>query len=144
VKVNRMTLRSLLSVALLPLAACATGGGQATPAGDEVIVEVQNNFRPMRDATVRIISPTGARQLLGSASPGGSTVLRYRGNIVSGDYRLQASRRDGDEVTSEPFVLFPGAHVVWSLPQNSIAVYPPEVEGGRRTEGAGRFRGPDA
>jgi hypothetical protein len=62
-----MSLRSLLSVALLPLAACATGGGQAAPAGDEVIVVVENNFRPMRDITIRLISPTGARNMLGSA-----------------------------------------------------------------------------
>jgi hypothetical protein len=133
---KRLTLRSLLSVALLPLAACATGGGQATPAGDEVTVEVENNYRPMRDATVRLITPTGARQLLGSASPGRMTALRYRGNIVAGDYRLEAAGREG-EVVSQPFVLFPGARVVWSLPQNSLTVYPPEDEGGERTEGEG-------
>lgn len=130
-----MRLRSLLSVALLPLAACATGGGQATPAGDEVTVEVENNFRPMRDITIRLISPTGARQLLGSASPSRSTALRYRGSIIAGNYRLHAAGHESEEVISQPFVLFPGARVVWSLPQNAITVYPPEDEGGERTEG---------
>jgi hypothetical protein len=30
---------------------------------------------------------------------------------------------------SPPFVPFPGARVVWTLPQNGLVVYPPEGEG---------------
>lgn len=122
-------LRVLMLVALPLLAACAAGGGQATPSGDEVVVQVENNIRPYRDVTVRIVTPTGLRQLLGSANPGRTTTLRYRGSIIQDNYRLVAQIQEGEEIISQPFVPFPGARVVWSLPQNGLSVYAPEEEG---------------
>jgi hypothetical protein len=119
-------LRMLMLVALLPLAACATGGGQATPSGDEFVVEVENNIRPFRDVTVRIVTPTGLRQLLGSANPGRTTTLRYRGSLIQDNYRLIAQIQEGEEITSQPFIPVPGARVVWSLPQNGLSVYAPD------------------
>ncbi|UCC73532.1 MAG: hypothetical protein JSV86_02930 [Gemmatimonadota bacterium] len=129
---TKRILRALLPVALLPLAACATGGSEATPSAEEVVVQVENNIRPYRDVTVRILTPSGLRQLLGSATPGRTTALRYRGNIVQDNYRLVAQVQEGEEITSQPFIMFPGARVVWTLPQNGLTVYPPEEEGGER------------
>ncbi len=120
--------RVLMLVALLPLAACATGGVQATPSGDEFVVQVENNIRPFRDVTVRIVTPTGLRQLLGSASPGRTTDLRYRGGLIQDNYRLHATIQEGEEVLSQPFIPFAGARIVWTLPQNGLTIYRPDEE----------------
>ncbi len=81
---------------------------------------------PRTDLTVRLITPTGQSQVLGSVLPGGSGTLRYRGRVYPDFYRLLATTARGDDIASQPFNIFRGAQVTWSLPQNSVSVYPRE------------------
>jgi hypothetical protein len=125
----RKPLITLLLVALLPLVACSSSsGGGASPAGaaDEVSITVENRINPRVELTVRLITPSAQRLVLGSVRPGGTSTLSYRGTLERTEYRIEAESSRGNQLTSQPFVLFPGARVVWSLPQNSVAVYPPE------------------
>lgn len=129
---NRKPLRTLLLVALLPLgAACASGGGGgASPAGeaDEVFFTVENRIIPRVEITVRLLTPTGGRVLLGSVRPGGTTTLRYRGTIDRSNYQLEGQTPAGDAFASQPITIFPGAQVVWTLPANGVTIH--GLEGG--------------
>ncbi|MGD2155010.1 MAG: hypothetical protein PVG79_17225, partial [Gemmatimonadales bacterium] len=131
---NRKPLRTLLLVALLPLgAACASGGGGgASPAGeaDEVFFTVENRINPRVEITVRLLTPTGGRVLLGSVRPAGTTTLRYRGTIDRSNYQLEGQTPSGDAFTSQPMTILPGARVVWALPANGITIHAPEGGGG--------------
>jgi hypothetical protein len=96
-----------------------------------VTVTVENRINPRTDITVRILTPTGQRAVLGSVGPGRTQDLTYRGEIYQGgSYRLEVTGVGGQDFTSQPFVLFPGARVAWQLPMNSLNIYPPEGEGG--------------
>ena len=127
---------ALLPVALLPLAACASGGGGgASPeeggTSASVTVTVENRINPRTDVTVRMLTPTGQRVVLGSVGPGRTQNLTYRGNIIEGNsYQLEVVGARGQDYTSQPFVIFPGARIAWQLPLNSLNVFPPEGEGG--------------
>ncbi|MGD2217275.1 MAG: hypothetical protein PVJ64_10970 [Gemmatimonadales bacterium] len=122
--------RALLPVALLSLAACATGSGDVSPS-EEVTVTVENNLHPRTTLTVRIITPTGLSQLLGSVPAGGTETLRYRGRIYYDAYQLVAKTQDGQDIPSLPFNIFPGARVSWSLSHNSISVFEGERDEGQ-------------
>lgn len=113
----------VVPVALLLCAACAAGAGRGRGAqSPEVIFQVHNDLNPPRALTVRLISQTGTRALLGSLTPGQTRSFRYRDAAYHGQYRLVAEGAAGGDVASTSFVLTPGTRVVWTVQTNSIRI----------------------
>ncbi len=69
------------------------------------------------------MTPTGLLQVLGSVPPGGSRTLRYDRRLYQDFYQLVAETARGESFSSQPFIMFPGARVNWSLPTNSLNVF---------------------
>ena len=116
------TARILPVVALL-LVACATG--RTSPASDEpteqdVLVEVRNDLTPRTSVTIRIVSASGTRSVLGTVSPGRTTTLRFREPYFEATYRLVADPVDAEDIRSRTFELFPNSTVEWRLSNNTL------------------------
>ncbi|MEJ2216249.1 MAG: hypothetical protein P8099_06500 [Gemmatimonadota bacterium] len=120
----RHVTRTLGPVALLLLAACATGrkAGNRHPGQDIVLVEVHNDLTPPADLTVRMISGNGITTVLGGVGPNRIVVLQFRDPGLTGEYRLRADGSGNRSVESRDFTLFQNALVVWSLQDNTITV----------------------
>lgn len=115
--------RASLPVALLLVAACAAGSRPApaknlTPA--PVIVSVRNDLVPRTSITVRIVSASGTRTILGIVPPGATRELRFDEPFLESTYRLIADTVEGSEVSSRAFELFPQATVHWRLSNNTL------------------------
>jgi hypothetical protein len=118
----------LLPVALLLIAACATGSRSSTddesgPA-NVILVEIENDLARRSSVTVRIISPSGQR-VLGTVGPGRTVTLRYQESYVEPSYRLIARLDDGSEKRSREFQLFSGALVRWRLSNDRLSLQRP-------------------
>jgi outer membrane biogenesis lipoprotein LolB len=109
-------------VALLLLTACASGTRSRRVTGDEVSVEVQNDLLPRTAVTVRVISSSGARRLIGAVSPGQTRMFRFEQQVFLGSYRLVAESNEGVQVVSIPMVLSSGLRVIWVLRNNILRV----------------------
>lgn len=120
----RVVTRSLGPVALLFLAACATGrtADLRQRVADTVLVEVHNDLTPPADLTVRMISGNGIVTVLGGVGPNRIVLLQFRDAGLSGTYRLRADASGDRSVESREFTLFQNALVVWSLQDNTITV----------------------
>src|SRR5688500_17965348 len=108
--------RAFVLVATLLLAACATrareGGSQS---GELAAISIINDLRPHSVVTVRIISSSGVRRILGSVPPQGSRGFTYDETSFAGQYQLTAEAADGRLVESRQLSIFLGAEVRWSL-----------------------------
>lgn len=118
--------RFLLAFALvLFVGACAsTSGGQAGAAGEGqrgVSIVVENTGTLSGDLTVYVVSPSGARQLLGSVAPNRNATLQYRGSMIGGQYRLLARPNGGRDILSNPFSFSNVTTIRWNI-QSNIAV----------------------
>lgn len=114
-----------LPVALL-LAACATGGGPARRVqGEEVRVEVHNDLVPQGPITVRMVTSTGRRVILGEVGPGQIRTLSYAEPNLGGSHRLVAEPNSGAALVSQAFTLVPQARVIWTLRNNLIRIADP-------------------
>lgn len=124
VRLLRDITRSLGPVALLLLAACATGrkAGDRHPGQDIVLVEVHNDLVPPADLTVRMISGNGIVTVLGGVGPNRIVVLQFRDPGLAGTYQLRADGSGDRSVESREFTLYHRAYVVWSLQDNTITV----------------------
>lgn len=113
----------LIAPAALPLlvAACASGARGRTSASD-VLVEVTNDLVPPTAVTVRVVSSSGRRSVVGGVAPSETRTLRYSESSYPGRFTLLADPSTGREVSSASFALFAGAHVVWSLRTNTLNV----------------------
>ncbi len=111
-----------LLVAALLVAACATSGGRREPRPTLVRVIVQNNLRPAGEVTIRLISSTGERRVLGSVPPGSDRTLEFEDATFTGTFQLVARLADGNQVESRSFTLFPAARVEWVLFNNTLNV----------------------
>ncbi len=113
----------LLPVALL--AACATGSSvreSVDPEPGVVPVGITNDLRPRTAITVRIISSSGKRTVLGIVSPGSTKTLRFEESFLESTYQLRAETTEGRHVTSRRFEIFANAAVHWTLSRNIIEV----------------------
>lgn len=117
-----LPVRLLLLTATLLLAACVAAGRSRQAVEDQVSIRIENNLRPESEVTVRLISTSGTRRVLGSVSPHTTRTLEYAESPFSGSYRLTAQSADGREVSSQAFALFGGARVVWELFNNTLNV----------------------
>jgi hypothetical protein len=115
-----------LSVALLVVTACASGGqvpdtGEAL--GSQVIlIEVQNNLAIRQSVTVRVARRSGGVSTLGSVAPGRTQTLRFEESNLESAYVLHAQKDDGTEVVSREFSLYPNSFVRWRLSNNTVSV----------------------
>ena len=115
-----------LSVALLVVTACASGG--QVPDADEpltsqvVLIEVKNNLAIRQSVTVRITRRSGGVSTLGSVGPGRTQTLRFEETHLESAYILHARKDDGTEVVSREFSLYPNSFVRWRLSSNLVSV----------------------
>ncbi len=123
---QKQYLGAWLSVALLVVSACASGG--QVPDTDEpltsqvILVEVQNNLAIRQSVTVRILRRSGGASTLGSVAPGRTQTLRFEENNLESAYILHARKDDGTEVVSREFSLYPNSFVRWRLSNNTVSV----------------------
>jgi hypothetical protein len=111
-----------LPVALLLLAACAAGSRRARPPHEDVLVTVENDLVVRSEVTLRLVSSTGARTLLGVVPAGRRTEFRYAESSFAGTYRLVAQPGIGEDFSSPAFALHPGARIHWALTVNVVTV----------------------
>ena len=119
-------MRAWLSVALLVVTACASGG--QVPDSDEpltsqvILIEVQNNLAMRQVVTVRITRRSGGVTTLGSVGPNRTQTLRFEEQNLESAYVLHAQGADGREFVSREFSLYPNAFVRWRLSNNTVSV----------------------
>lgn len=120
---RRWGLTCLLLATPLVFAACASGGAsEARETGPVASVVVVNDLRPPAVVTVRVVSSSGARRILGTVPPDATRTFEYDETAFAGQYRLTAERSDGQTVESRTFNLFLAAQVRWSLFNNSLTI----------------------
>ncbi len=112
----------LAPVALLLCAACAAGARPSRVQSPEVTIQIVNDLNPPRQVTVRLLSQTGQRSLLGSLGAGETRTFRHRDAAYHGQYRLVAEGGASGDVSSTSFALSPGTRVVWQVQTNSVRV----------------------
>ncbi len=114
------TLLPLVAAALL--ASCATGGWKPSErvTGEEAVVEVHNDLSPPREITVRVLSSTGQRVLIGTVPAGRTRTLRFQASGFNGQYRLAGESMGGSTVTSSYFTLSAGDRLVWTVGPNLV------------------------
>jgi hypothetical protein len=117
----------LLPVALLLLAACAAGSRRARPPHEDVLVTVANDLVFRSEVTVRLVSSTGARTLLGVIPAGRTTTFRFEESAFAGAYRLVAQPATGRDLSSPAFTLHPGDRIHWTLQVNVVTVQQDEA-----------------
>jgi hypothetical protein len=123
---------SLLTLAGMLLAACASGGQSSqnestqatgTDDGQSAVIVVENTESPGRSISVDLVSAAGDRRLLGSVGPRRTEAFEVP--LKSGvSYRLVAGLTGGGNVSSERFSMAPGARITWTLPLNSLRTSP--------------------
>ena len=114
-------LRFVLPVALLLLAACATGGGAERPS-HQIVVEVSNDLVPRRAVTVQMLASDRISRTLGTVGAGETRRFSFRERLLGGAYRMTARIDQGNEMVSAEFALFPNAQVFWELRRNDLTV----------------------
>lgn len=123
--------RWLLAVLLLIVAACAAGTRKSGAGmGDEAFLEVRNDLVPGRSITVRAVSSSGARVLIGTLSPNQTRVLRFQQPNFAGSYRFVAELDGSGQIGSNPIALTPGDRIVWMLRNNLLRILDPYGTGG--------------
>lgn len=108
-------------VALLLTAACASGGTRTNRQERAVAhVQVENNVLPPRGATIRVVSVSGPRAILGVVSAGRTTGFSYDQAGFQGMYFLLAEVDGGASVRSRNIALRDGSRLRWELQTNSL------------------------
>jgi hypothetical protein len=117
-----------LLAALAGVAGCASGGSTGTARHDLVQIEVRNDLVPGRGVTVRLVSQSDSRFLLGSVSPGQTRSFRLRRPGLRGSHHFTADPDggaivSGQTITSQTVALAPGrTALVWRLSTNFLTV----------------------
>jgi hypothetical protein len=119
-----MTKWIALPLAVLAVAACH----KQQRKGDMIMsptvsVEVTNNFTPPDQVTVFILTDSGQRQLLGTASPGRTLKFSYQPGNASSKFTLLAQRSGGGNITSQQFTCVDAVRIGWDLRSNLVQVY---------------------
>lgn len=111
--------RTAFALLLVFSTACASAvrGGNGSEA---VFLEVRNDLVPPRAVTIRIMSSSGTRRLVGAVSPGQTRVFRIREPNFVGTYRLVAELDGGGQVISPPASFSPDESIVWTLRSNLL------------------------
>lgn len=110
-----------LALLLVFSTACASAvrGGNGS---EEVFLEVRNDLVPGRAVTIRAVSSSGTRQVVGALAPNQTRVLRFRRSSFVGPYRFVADVDAEGQVVSISVVLAPGDRLVWALRNNLLRV----------------------
>lgn len=111
-----------LALLLVFSAACASAVRGDRVSGEEMLLEVHNNLVPGKPVTVRAVSSSGARLLVGAVSPNQTRVLRLRQPNFVGSYRFVAEVDGSGQFVSTPVILSPGLRVVWTLRTNLLRI----------------------
>ena len=114
---------AVLFALVLPLQGCSLFRNSNHAEGVDVVVD--NNLSIPTPLTIYVVSDIGARQLVGTVSPGRRAALHFRAATITGNYRLVArvsSQTRGDYLTSNSVALTGGETVTWEIRNNTVLV----------------------